>query len=316
MPLHSRKNQYIGINAHLNSALQDEVAGWEGFHGSLISHLAELLDRLLPAGYLVDIQQSLQLREYHPDTGEPIADRAATLKPDLLVRGEPRERALAVPDPSHPATRPAMTLSVADTLGLDPALYLSAISVRVFEAGNQIGDAVTWIEILSPSNKPGGSGFWQYVQKRADVLRGGLALVEVDYIHERPPVLAAVPDYTRRAASGFPFTLIVSDPHPDLIAGQTAIYGFRVDDPIPTIDLPLRGEDTVRVDFGAAYNETFAGLRAYSARVDYEQLPTNFDRYDATDQARIQARMAAVADAQRRGVDLETGPFPLPQPAS
>lgn len=44
--------------------------------------------------------------------------------------------------------------------------------------------------------------------------------------------------------------------------------------------------------------------------VDYRHLPVNFQRYSEADQARIAARMAAVLEAARQGVDLEKGPFP------
>ncbi|MEZ4869054.1 MAG: hypothetical protein R3C14_47470 [Caldilineaceae bacterium] len=44
--------------------------------------------------------------------------------------------------------------------------------------------------------------------------------------------------------------------------------------------------------------------------VDYSQLPLHFDRYSPADQARIANRMAAVLQAARDGVDLESGPLP------
>lgn len=43
--------------------------------------------------------------------------------------------------------------------------------------------------------------------------------------------------------------------------------------------------------------------------VDYRELPPRFQRYHQGDQTRIAARMIAVLEAARAGVDLATGPF-------
>ncbi|MEL6273236.1 MAG: hypothetical protein AAFR22_25750, partial [Chloroflexota bacterium] len=64
-------NQYIGVNAHLQSYFQNR-GGWASFHNNFIRDLAVEIDRRLPAGFLVDVEQSLQIREYYPDTGEKL----------------------------------------------------------------------------------------------------------------------------------------------------------------------------------------------------------------------------------------------------
>ena len=42
-------------------------------------------------------------------------------------------------------------------------------------------------------------------------------------------------------------------------------------------------------------------------------MPESFDRYSAADQQRIWRRMQVVQEAERQGVDLEEGPFPIPE---
>lgn len=59
MALRSDHNEYPGINAHLNSYLQNESGGWESFHGDHIRDLARHIDRRLPVGYFVRCQASL-----------------------------------------------------------------------------------------------------------------------------------------------------------------------------------------------------------------------------------------------------------------
>jgi hypothetical protein len=59
MPIRSRKNQYQGVNAHLQSALQND-GGWDSFHINYISDLGEAIDSQLPPGYLVNLVRSFQ----------------------------------------------------------------------------------------------------------------------------------------------------------------------------------------------------------------------------------------------------------------
>ena len=68
MPIHFRENQYNGINAHLQSLLQQD--GWESFHSAHITHLTEAIDQLLPYGYYVVNEKSLQISAIDPRTGD------------------------------------------------------------------------------------------------------------------------------------------------------------------------------------------------------------------------------------------------------
>jgi hypothetical protein len=125
--------------------------------------------------------------------------------------------------------------------------------------------------------------------------------VELDYLHERRSPVKAVADYTRREKDSFPYTILVNNPLPELSKGRTDIYGFRVDDPIPAIKIPLAEADSVVVDFNAVYQHSFEQNNLYGMLiVDYEKLPEGFETYDEEDQRRIKARMQAVIEAQRQ----------------
>ncbi|HLA43610.1 MAG TPA: hypothetical protein VJZ27_09255, partial [Aggregatilineales bacterium] len=80
MTIRTRRNQYRGVNAHLHSYLQAH-SGWQGFHNTFIIYLVNEINARLPEGYIVDAEQSLQIREIHPDTGE----RIRRPEPDLTV---------------------------------------------------------------------------------------------------------------------------------------------------------------------------------------------------------------------------------------
>lgn len=290
MPLHMRANQYRGVNAHLHSALQ-RANEWESFHSDHVTHLREALQELLPleSGYIVKTERSLQIRQYNP-VGDEIG-RSRT-KPDALIYSTASERTRPPLDSDGAA--PALSLPLLATINeLD---YFTGIVIWRADDHSRFGTPVARLELLSPANKPGGAHHRQYLAKRDETLASGIKLVEIDYLHEQPTHLASLPSYVRRDAGAFPYLILLSNPAPSLAQGTTDVFGFRVDDPVPKIRVPLAGEDAVTVDFGAVYHHTFYEDFSYGmVLVDYAELPAGFDTYDDTDQARIRARMAAVA---------------------
>lgn len=294
MAIHQRQNQYPGINAHLHSYLQHEPAGWEEFHAAHITHLAEALDALLPAGYLVHLEKGMQIRELHPETGEPVLIRRKPRpRPDVSVLRTP-EAPAGLPAGVAVLSLPTRTLPATQALEDDPAIYLMALSIRPLSRDGRAGTPITWIELLSPTNKPGGSGALQYREKRALALHSGLALVEIDYLHETPPVLSHLPDYAGGEPGAYPYRIIVTDPRPSLAEGEMLLYEIAVDSPLPVVKIPLLDADFVALDCGAVYGRTFQALRAFSYAVDYEQFPLHMERYHPNDQAKIAGRMALV----------------------
>ncbi|MDX1990872.1 MAG: DUF4058 family protein [bacterium] len=271
-----RQNQYRGVNAHLHSYFQNEgTRDWEGFHGAYIVDMARALNDLLVPAYLVRLDRSLQIREFHPTTGERIRRPI----PDLLImEGQPGMPRAS----SRSAAAPTATLPVMETLN-DDQEYLLAVVIEDAETSLP----VTHIELLSPTNKPPGEGAVEYSAKRELVLRSGLPMVEIDYMHQTRSPITRMPNYSRGQAGAYPYTITVTDPRPTLQQGQARIYGFQVDDPIPVIDPPLKGEETLIFDFGAVYQRTFSSLATFYMQVDYEQLPAAFERYQPFDQQRI-----------------------------
>jgi hypothetical protein len=163
---------------------------------------------------------------------------------------------------------------------------------------------VTQIELLSPTNKQG-EDYLQYREKRYAALKSDGALVELDFLHETPPVVKGLPLYPTQPDS-YPYTITVSDPTPSFEAGTAQTYAFSVDTPLPTVAIPLGEGDQLQVDLNSIYDEVYASLTAYSRRVDYDGLPLRFERYSSADQTRIRQRMATVQEALGAGIDLET----------
>jgi hypothetical protein len=294
MPIHLRENQYRGVNAHLHSYLQQR-GDWSIFHGEHISDLRGALQDLLPpeSGYFVVSEKSLQIARDDLISGETSRSR---IVPDVGIY-KTGEGLAPSAVPAYPAS-PGAEVSIVETLS-EPENVVGIVIYRAQDDAEGLGAPVTRIELLSPANKPPGSHYRQYIAARVETLQSGINLVEIDYLNERRSPLAVLPDYTRHEPKSYPYVILVSRPYPSLEEGKTAIYGFRVDDPIPVIPIPLAGGEGVLLDLGAVYQQTFNSNYVYGLRiVDYEKLPEGYETYDDEDQRRIKARMEAVSEIQ------------------
>jgi hypothetical protein len=285
MPIHLRENQYRGVNAHLQSFLQSPGGGWEMFHAAHITHLTDTLDNILPKHYYALNEKSLQLAALDLETEEKTL---SWTRPDIRIHGEPLlDTSYRAQNPQAlVATLPLIKISVED----EPLTGVLIFQIR----DEQEAQLVTRIELLSPANKPPGSHYRQYLRKRNETLDSGINLVELDYLHETRFLSSLIPSYPDGELEARPYIILVNQPRPIHGKERTLVYGFHVDEFMPTIDIPLAGEDQISVDFGAAYNVTFSRNRYYGQHVDYEQLPLHFERYNPADQERIRERMAAV----------------------
>lgn len=293
----SIKNQYRGISAHLNSLWQQPGGGWKGFHTGHITYLAmSMRAGLRLMGYVARIEDSLQIR-----LG---AERVGSPESDVLIYDQDPYRPY-MPDRTTTQSAGTAVLSITaamDRFAIDAKPYQSLAIYPPGRAGR--GKAVAWVELLSPSNKPGGRHFDVYWNKREHLLKNGLVVVEIDYLHQSPPTLAGVMNYRSGASDAYPYRIAVADPRPTLEEGRVYVYEFGVDMPLPTVDIPLNAGDVFQFDFDALYQKMFVEM-FYGDEVDYSLLPSNFETYSEADRLRILARMLAVIEAAERGEDLE-----------
>jgi len=299
MAIRSVKNQYPGVNAHMHSFWQG-MGKWNWFHNVYIGQLLlSLRAILIPMGYMAQIEDSLQIRRRDDKLIRPQAD--------ILIRDrEPERRSQKIDSHSSVQT---LALDELEEEEEDREHPYSAIAIYP-RSGETLPDkAITWIELLSPTNKIG-TDRREYRSKRTDLLQAGLVFVEIDYLHETPSTFRKLPDYTIGDADSHPYQIIVIDPRPEYHEGSATIYKFDVDQEIPTVTIPLSGDDRVQFAFNADYQRTFQAAM-YGEEVDYRELPMNFERYSRDDQTRIAARMLAIWEASQAGINLETGTFPV-----
>jgi hypothetical protein len=181
---------------------------------------------------------------------------------------------------------------------IDPEDELAAVLIYDIRGKNLLGQPVCRIELLSPANKPPQSHHLSYLAKREETLRSGVALIELDYLHQQASVLAdfahlGLASYPQ--AGSYPYTILVNDPYPSPEESILQVFGFGVDEVPPLIPIPLAQGEKLPFDFGAVYQHSFSLDRYVHMALDYEQPPSKFERYHPQDQAKILALMARLA---------------------
>ncbi len=291
MPVLTQTNLYRGVNAHLHSHWQMS-GGWHNFHNRHIGDLAGLLRlQLLPMGYTATLESSLQIRRVGDDVFTPRAD-------------------VLISDLSTPPA-PGVTPTVAQMLTAEQDTGAPYRAVVIRDKADRT--PVAWLELLSPSNKGAGPDAQAYLLKRRDLLASGLVFIEIDYLHETPPTFPRLLDYTdplQRNAGAYPYRIVVLDPRPDITSGPAHPAEFAVDDPIPTVSIPLNAEQSLAFDFGAAYDKTYTEMGYGLESVDYAELPPNFDGYNVRDQWRVLKKMVVILRAHVAGETLTAAPTP------
>jgi hypothetical protein len=306
-PVRSPVNQYRGINAHLNS--QSQANNWNSFHAAHIVHLTTLLRAALrPLGYTADLEQSLQIRRLDASGGALRQSDVTLYDPDPVRAGQPALRRTATPG-AYALPLPAL-FELDET---EAGTYKAVAIYQVTPESRLRGEPIAWLELLSPSNKPRRSDFETYRAKREALIHSGLVFVEIDYLHQQPPTFALIPNYAAGEPDAHTYRLIVIDPRPAFRQGEAHLYPFSVDEPLPTVTIPLSGADHLPFDFDTVYQRTFTEM-FLGDEVDYAQFPPQFASYQPDDQARIARRMLAVCEAHASGQPLDTLLPPLDLP--
>jgi hypothetical protein len=288
MAIRSCENLYPGVNAHLNSFLQNVDGEWETFHATFIVDLTRALNRVLPPQYEARNERSLQIRENVLLEGEFIESHRR--KPDVTIYGT------HAPVSGIAGAKAADLIPVVETMDVDDEAFLRSVVIRKIDSVADIGRPVTRIELLSPANKPPSAGYVQYRDKRNQGLSTGMPLIEIDFLHQSRPIAKKLPSYFDREPDATPYVIVVSDPRPSIYEGFTHFETFGVTDVVKKFDLPLEGADVLEAfDLTEAYNTTYANTPTYHRLLDYSLPPLQFDRYTAEDQHRILRHMQMIS---------------------
>jgi hypothetical protein len=225
----------------------ESPAHWSDFHPTFIGALRESINRVLPKGYRARVDEMVML--INPEMEPP----ARAGKPDVLVTARTFDRA-SVAAGSQMATLEPVTLDNVELL--DPVTETFIEIVRLPEQ-----DAVTVVELLSPTNKYG-AGRGIYLDKRQRLLRSPVNLVEIDLIRAGPRLELSEPlpsaDYYCFVSRG--------NRRP-----SCQVYHWTMRDALPMLPVPLRETDRdVTVDLGEAFQLAFERGR-YDDFIDYSR---------------------------------------------
>jgi hypothetical protein len=220
---------------------------WNQIHTSLIVAIQHNLTRQLRPHYVVAIEQR--------------AFVAVTEQLSLI--GEPDVLAV-LPSSSSPVTAPPVPV-----LSETPATYQvelpmpEEVKERYLEVRDRVdGEAITVIEILSPSNKIGHRR--RYLKKRSDILGSLTNLIEIDLLRAGSP-LPMTGD-----TPGTHYRILVSRawerPHAQALL-------FNIQQPIPDVPIPLRRrENEILLPLNQLLHEIYDD-GGYDLMLDYSRPP-------------------------------------------
>ncbi|MEM9487100.1 MAG: DUF4058 family protein [Cyanobacteria bacterium P01_F01_bin.116] len=238
---------FPGFNPYL-----EHPAIWPGIHHWLIIGLAGYLSPQLRPQYRV----AVEVRMY-----ETIGEQSLLVGiPDVTVNQPKRNQA---PDSQESRSGSIATIQTKPqrvTVPVTETVKQGYLEVREVSTGQ----VITAIEILSPVNKRMGKGRQQYEEKRNRILNTQTHLVEIDLLREGKPmmVLGEVSD------SDYRILVSRGDCRP-----QADLYGFDLQDPIPTFPLPLKKTDeNVLVNLEELLQNVYE-QGSFDLAIDYAQPP-------------------------------------------
>ncbi len=295
----SEVNQYLGVNAHANGLLQSEHE-WVPFHAQHIIDLRREIRRVLPKRYIAIPESSLQIEVLSDDDEQHKYPRPHTTIFDKMSRNLRSQTASLSPA--------GVAVPMLSAIRWNE-FTLKAVVIYKTEDHSLYGRPVARVELLSPTNKLPSAGASTYIQSRMQALKSGLPLVEIDYLHHQRSTIREIPRYPD-GPNANAYSIVVHDPRPSIFDGVTNLFLFGVDEPIPSIIIPLAtGDVTGAVNFDATYNNSFFEADELHSFVDYSRDPVDFATYSAADQQRIRNRMQIVQAKAAQGVSLTDGPF-------
>jgi hypothetical protein len=224
---------------------------WPDVHNSLIVSIRDALAPLVIPRYLVRVESRMTVL-----SGE---DYDQMYRPDVAIR-------------TDDLTWPAREAGSAVMEAVEVTPYRVLVRLRedeieeCFLTIRELPERklVTAIEVLSPTNKRTRGARQEYLDKRRDLMRSGVNLIEIDLLRsgQRMPLNDAPPPTDYR--------ILVYRPRPNKLA---EVFGFSYKDPIPPISVPLRpGEAEPTLDVNGVLHALIDRAR-YDLSIDYRRPP-------------------------------------------
>jgi hypothetical protein len=219
---------------------------WKDFHSDFVTGVRAALIPLLRPRYIVRIEERVYVEHESDGTSRYII-------PDVtIVEGA------SAHEPVSGGGVTVITQPVPIPVLMPEEVRELYLEVRLRETH----EVVTVIEVLSPDNKRTGSdGREEYLAKREAVLQSRAHLIEIDLLRggARLPMAKPLPP-----ADYYAFV------HRVRRRPLADVWHFTLSDPMPTIPVPLTGDDPdVLLDLQAVFNAVY-DRAGYDYSVDYE----------------------------------------------
>lgn len=225
---------------------------WLDVHSSLATSARDALNRRLPDDLVASVEERVAI--------ESDAGTDHIYAPDVRVSEPPSAVTTVVEEPAGGAVAAPYRL----VAQVEP---VTERSVQITEAGTE--RLVTVIEFVSPSNKRG-AGLQAFRDKRAHLLASGVNFVEIDLVRAGDWRALLTPHHCMPKAVSL-YRVAVRVPEDP---AAVYLHPIRLQDPLPSIPLPLRKNDPeVRLDLQALVEHAYVSGR-YHRRIDYGKTPT------------------------------------------
>jgi hypothetical protein len=230
----------------------EQTAFWSSFHSRILVAIADEIESHLSSQYYVEVET----RTYQSDEDESLLIGI----PDAVVFASQAE----APTPKSLYTEETSTIVQYRPERVTVPVP-QVVNERYLEVRELSTDAViTVIELLSPKNKRSGEGRAAYEKKRRAVLSSLTHLVELDLLRGGKQMAIA----GNHSATPYRFLISRSEQRP-----IAALYGFRLQEAMPSFPLPLKPEDPeLLVSLQEVFNGVYDRAR-YRTRIDYRQAP-------------------------------------------
>lgn len=226
-------------------------AHWLDVHTKMVTYAADALNNRLPDDLIARTEERVAI--------ESGAGTASIFGPDVRVF-----EGIGLPPPK------GSSASVAELAPYRLIALVEPITERFIEIIDTGGERlVTIIEFVSPTNKRG-KGLEAFVQKRDEMLSGGINVVEIDLTRTGNWVELLRPHVCPPAAlSAYRAVIRVGGK-----SNAAYLHPFPLREPLPTIKIPLRhGENPAELPLGALLQQAYDNGR-YGRTLDYKQSPT------------------------------------------
>jgi hypothetical protein len=226
-----------------------EMSEWSNFHSDIIAQIKDQLQPLILPRYLVLTETRVYLERADQDSVHFIPD--AAISPTL--------------------GRPVAPAGSGETAiaEIEPEVYIVPMSEEHREPylvlrDREENEVVTVIEVLSPTNKlPGSVGKQVYSDKRAELLRSHVNLLEIDLLRDGQRARLNRP---LKPTTDYCVLLHRISQRP-----KVHVWEFGIRNRLTAIPIPLAaGDPDVRLDLQAAVNSIYDRL-GYSLRVPYHK---------------------------------------------